>query len=120
MAIREDGLLLELVEDHAAGLAARFDAGSDDVAIAPTKHKQVDLAGSHTRSHVPDVLEGDACESAAPARRDRNSTQRCQDQVAKRFPQVETFVGILPDAVHGVRLVGFSDDILKVDLIHSI
>ena len=67
-------LFLELAEDHTERLATWFDTSSNNVAVTPLEHEQIDLASSHAWSHMPNVLESDTSEGTTPARCDGNST----------------------------------------------
>ena len=109
-------LLPESVEEVTTGATARVTDGVNYDAIALLPGVAVDGHGIESGCDVPDVAKGDAGEVAAPAHGYRDATKGRQDDVTERFPQVEAFVGVLPDTVDTVRVVGFTKCFLKRNL----
>ena len=68
----------------------------------------MDLAALEAGRQLPDVVEGQAGEGAAPAHGVRDAAYCRQDDVAQRLPQVEALVRELPHAVDTVGVVRFS------------
>jgi len=62
------------------------------------------------------VNEGNFGKLAAPLSGNTDTTAQGGDHVAEFLPTVEAFVGVGPDTVHRVDSLGFSEDILEVDL----
>ena len=58
----------------------------DDDAPASLPRVAVDLVSPEAGRDVPDVTERNTGELAAPAHGDGDATNRCQDDVAERFP----------------------------------
>jgi len=101
-------LTLESTEYGSTGFAAWFQASACQHFEKFPIHGAFDLQSSDGRCDLPDVVEGNTGEVAAPARSNRYSTDGCDDDVAESLPEVEAFVGVLPDAVNGVGVIRLS------------
>jgi len=113
---RKGRLLFEIVEQLAASLAEWVKAAVDAHAVQLLETSAVELKDLEAWGHVPDVAEGDLGELAAPLGGQADSTAEGHDHVAAFLAAVEAFVGVGPNAVHGVGALGFSEDILEHDL----
>jgi len=71
-------------------------------------HMQVDLNSLQQRCEVPDVPEGNLGEVASPHGGNADTEKCGSDDIAESFPQVETFVGALPDALKTVGVIRLS------------
>ena len=76
----------------------------------------VDLEALEAWADEPDVCEGDVGELTAPLSGDADAAAEGHDGVAKTLPALETFVGVLPDAVHRLDLIGLTEDIFPANL----
>ena len=72
----------------------------------------MDGIASDAWHYLPDVVEGETGECAAPADGVRDSTENSKDDVAEGFTHVKTFVRKLPHAVDTFGVFGFSDTFL--------
>lgn len=106
-------LLLERVEDFAAGYAAWVAASFDEEGVDLLDQGHVHLDGTDQRGPVPDVVEGYLGEVAAPVDGDADSEQCAGNDVAEGLPEVEALVRALPHAVDTVGVVGFTQDFLE-------
>lgn len=73
----------------------------------------VDHIGSHARSDVPHVLEGDHGELAAPAHGQGDTTEESEQLVAASFAAAEALVGVAPHTVHGPDAIGFTKNLIE-------
>jgi len=64
----------------------------------------------------PDVNEGDIGELTSPLSGDADSTAEGHEEIAHFLAAVEAFVGVVPDALHGVVALRFGEDIFELDL----
>jgi len=87
-------------------------------AVAPEllQAAAVDHVGAHARGHVPDVLECDHGELAAPAGGDGDAAQQRHQLVAAALAAVEALVGVLPHAVDGVGALGLAQHVVEAHL----
>ena len=78
------GLVLDddLAEEESAGLAAGPDEDAQQEGHVLADAGEVDGEATQHRRVVPDVVEGEACELAAPAQRQRDAAERRQELVA--------------------------------------
>lgn len=113
-------LILKGAEEVAECLTAWVTDRVHTHAPASLEKVTVDLHGTNAWCDVPDVGESDAGEVAAPTRGDGDATECRQDDVAQRFPHVETFVGVFPDTVNAVSVVRFTNRLLKWHLAREI
>jgi len=101
-------LFLESTEYGSTGFAAWFDASACQHFEEFPHDGTFDLQSSDGRCDLPDVVEGNTGEVTAPAGSNRDSADGGDDEVAESLPEVEAFVGVLPDAVNGVGVIGLS------------
>jgi len=106
----------DIAEAMTDGLAQRLDEALHAVAPELLQAAAVDHVGAHARGHVPDVLEGDHGELAAPAGGDGNAAQEGHQLVAAALAAVEALVRVLPHAVDGVGALGLAQHVVEADL----
>lgn len=76
----------------------------------------VDREHPEERGVVPDVVEGDAGETTAPAESEARTEQNCEELVAAVFAASEACIRQLPDAVNRVRSIWLGKDFLEFHL----
>lgn len=108
--------LFKRMEQLTAALADWIQAAVDAHAVQLLKTSAVELEDLEAWGDVPDMAEGNLGELTAPLGGQTDSTAQGHDHVAAFLAAVEAFVGVGPDAVHGVGTLGFSEDILEHDL----
>jgi len=107
---------LDITETVAHGFTQRLQAALDACAVELLETSAVDHESSHAWGHVPDVLEGDHGELAAPAGSNGDAAEEGHQLVAAALAAVEAHVGVLPYAVDGVGALGLTEDIVEFDL----
>ena len=116
MTSRPSSVFPECFEDLATRFATRVETDAEaDLAVLPDD-SALDAHLGQLRRDVPDVLEGDAGEVAAPAGGDGDSAQHGGDAVAEGLPHVEAFVAVTPHALNAVGVVGLANDLFEGDL----
>ena len=120
--VRRSYLLLlddDVAEEETRRLTDRsqtaLEAGAEELLSAAA----VDHEDAQTGCDLPDVDEGDQCELAAPAQRQRHAADDAHDVVAASLGAVEAVVGAPPHAVDAVGAVGFRQHVLKGHLGHK-
>ena len=108
-----DCLFLESTEEGSERLAARFDPCASEYFDKFPLHGALDLQGTDGWGDLPDVAESHAGEVAAPAGGNWDAVDGCSDDVAERFPQIETFVRELPNAVYGFSMARLTNNLLE-------
>lgn len=88
-----------LAEEQAAGLAARAEADAEHERHELADVDEVDAELAQQWRVVPDVVEGEAGELAAPAQSQRHSAQTRQELVAAVESSRETRVAAAPHTV---------------------
>jgi len=108
--------LLEGSEAKSTRLKERIVEAMDQQAPQPLQTSTVELQTLEARSDEPDVGKGDVGELTAPLSGDADTAAERHQEVAKLLAAGEAFVGVCPDAVHGMDAFRFSQDILELDL----
>jgi len=106
----------DIAEAMADRLAQRLDEALHAVAPELLQAAAVDHVGTHAWRHVPDVLEGDHGELAAPAGGQGDAAQERHQLVAAAFAAVEAGVGVPPHAVDGVGALGLAQHVVEAHL----
>jgi len=94
------------------GLNAAANAGRVD----PLADSAVELAHLEAGGDVPDVVECDLGELAAPLGGDADTAAEGGDLVAETEPEVEAGVREFPHAVDGAGTLGLTKNLLELDL----
>ena len=76
----------------------------------------MDGIASEAWQYLPDVVEGETSECAAPADGVRDSTENSKDDIAQGFTHVKTFVGKFPYTVDGVSVIWLPNTFLVCHL----
>jgi len=76
----------------------------------------VELEALEAWGDEPDMNEGDVGELTSPLSGDTDSTAEGHEQITEFLAAVEAFVGVSPDALHGVVGFRFCQHIFECDL----
>ena len=106
-------LLLKGSEKSTASFTPGRKAGLGVHGVYLLHHGSLYVVAPQTGCDLPDVLEGDAREAAAPADGVWDPTEDGGDDITQGFPQIEAFVGEFPHAVNGVGVVRLSYGFLE-------
>ena len=117
MIVRYSSYLAVLDDDVAEEETTRFTdrcqvalkARAEELLCTPA----VDHEDAQTGCDVPDMLEGDHGEPAAPAECHRHTAEDGEDVVAASLGAVEAVVGAFPHAVDCMGAIGFCQHVLK-------
>ena len=113
MTSRPSSVFPECFEDLATRFATRVETDAEaDLAVLPDD-SALDAHFRQLWCDVPDVLEGNAGEVAAPAGGDGDAADEGGDAVAEGLPHVEAFVGVSPHALHAVSVVWLANHLLE-------
>lgn len=97
-----------MMEQSTKGFTAGYDTAVRTVGVDSLAETAVDLQNLQTRSNIPDVVEGNDGELAAPFSSDAAPKAQSEDLVAQSFPQIEAEVGTFPYHVNTVGTVRLS------------
>jgi len=109
-------LFLEVDKQGTACFADGFDAAANAGRVDPLADSTVELAHLEAGGDVPDVVECDLGELAAPLGSDADTAAEGGDLVAETEPEVEAGVREFPHAVDGAGTLGLTKNLLELDL----